>query len=251
MVFVALSLVIQLFCVIHVVRSGRNNLWIMVIVFFSLLGCFAYFLFEIMPTMGFNRDVRAAQAAASKKLDPERELRTARAQLDMADTVQAQIAMGDALAGLGRHADAIPYFRQALERAPGADSGTTQKLARALLENGEAKEALDLVERIPPDLAIGATDRRALLRARILEALGRKDEAATIYADIVTRLPGDEARCRYAALLLELGRKREAEEVLAEVERRMKHLDRARRRAEAPMYDWAMQTLQELRGLAG
>ena len=90
-------------------------------------------------------------------------------------------------------------------------------------------------------------DRLDLLRARIYDHLGRKDEALAIYRDIVTRMPGEEARCRYAALLIEVGRKREALGVLEEVEDRMKRLDRHQRQAEGDMYRWATDKLRELR----
>ncbi len=71
-----------------------------------------------------------------------------------------------------------------------------------------------------------------------------------IYADLVTRLPGEEARCRYAGLLLEQGRDEQARMVLEEVESRMKLMDRRQRAAEADMYRWAMQRLGALRAKA-
>jgi hypothetical protein len=86
-----------------------------------------------------------------------------------------------------------------------------------------------------------------LLRARILEDLNRNAEAIELYADIVERIPGDEARCRYAALLLKLDQKAEARRVLEDVAHRMKYIDRHTRSAEAPMYDWAMRELTALR----
>ena len=94
-------------------------------------------------------------------------------------------------------------------------------------------------------------DRLALLRARVLEELGRHDEALPPYADVSTRLPGDEARCRHAGLLLKIGRHRDARMVLQEVEQRLKHVDRHRRAADAPMYDWAMEELASLKPPAG
>ena len=87
----------------------------------------------------------------------------------------------------------------------------------------------------------------SLLRARLYDHLGRQDEAVGIYQDVVTRMPGEEARCRYAALLLGMGRKREALGVLEEVEDRMKRLDSYQRRADAEMYRWATDKLKELR----
>ncbi len=61
-------------------------------------------------------------------------------------------------------------------------------------------------------------------------------------------MPGGEAQCRQAALLLTLGRGREAVAPLSEVERRLKRLDRFERSRHADMYDWASRILIELRG---
>jgi hypothetical protein len=81
----------------------------------------------------------------------------------------------------------------------------------------------------------------------VLEDLGRHEEALEFYADVSPRMAGDEARCRYAALLLKLGRTGEARRVLEEVAQRAKYIDRYVRLAEAPMYDWAAKELTALR----
>jgi hypothetical protein len=247
MIFLLLPIAIQIAFAVHVIKNGRNSLWIMVIVFFSLFGCAAYFFVEIMPTLGGNRHIRTARAIAVSKLDPERALRTAQDQMAVADTAANRIVLADAFTDLDRHFDALPLYREALAMAPGADDRTQAKLANCLFQTGAEAEALKTLDALPDVSAIGEIDRRGLLRARILDGLGRKDEALLILADIVTRLPGEEARCRYAALLLEKGRKVEAQGVLEEIEKRMKRMDRTQRAAEADMYDWAMAQLKTLR----
>ena len=248
MIWLAVPILIQIACVVHVIRNGRNNGWILAIVFFPLIGSAAYFIVEIMPTLGANRHVRTARAQVVAFVDPERELRGAFEALSIADTPANQSRAGDAYAALGRHAEALPYYRKALSIAVADDPGTKFKLARSLFETGASDEALTMIDALPEVTAIGETDRRNLVRARILDHLGRKQEAEDIYADIVTRLPGEEARCRYAALLIERGATREARGVLEEVEVRMKRLDRTQRVADAGMYDWAMKELAKLRG---
>ena len=99
-----------------------------------------------------------------------------------------------------------------------------------------------------PPSAPSDKDRIALLRARILDDLGRDAEAGDIYNDLVHRYPGDEVRCRYAGLLLKQGRKADARRLLDEVEHRLKRMDRHQRAENGPMYDWAMAKLKELRG---
>jgi hypothetical protein len=239
---------LQVVCIVHLMRTGRNQLWLTALIFLPVVSALAYLIVEVLPGLGTNRHVRTARATVVAALDPERELRAARDALDVADTAANRLRTADALAALDRHGEALPLYRESLRMTPGEPDLRTQgKLARSLFEAGQASEALALLDTVAEPLGQSDKDRQALLRARILDHLGRKAEALDLYADIVTRVPGEEARCRYAALLLEQGWTRKALEVLQEVERRMKHLDRAQRAADAGMYRWATETLARLR----
>jgi len=142
----------------------------------------------------------------------------------------------------------VPLYRESIAMTPGdPDIRSQGKLALSLFETGQAQEMLALLDTIPEPLGQSERDRQALLRARALDHLGRKQEALDLYADIVTRMPGEEARCRYAALLLEQGWERRALKVLEEVEGRMKRLSRHQRAADSGMYRWASEALAGLR----
>ncbi len=107
-----------------------------------------------------------------------------------------------------------------------------------------------MLDAITPPSTQSDRDRLTLLRARVLTELGETELALALYADIVTRMPGEEARCRYAALLLDQGYEPRARAVLEEVEGRMKRLDRTQRAADAEMYKWASDKLRTLRAAA-
>ena len=209
MLFVWLSILVQIACAVHCVRNGRNSLWLMVIIFLSFPGCAAYAIFEILPYYGGSRRVRAVRQAAAKALDPERELRRARAALDIADTAANQIALADALGALGRWAEAIPHYERAEAKAPGVDRPSRLKLATACFEAGRSKHARALLDSLPPSGSQSENDR--------------------------------------AALLLAQGRRSEALPLLAEAETRAKRMDRYERAKQADMYDWAAEQLAELR----
>ena len=243
---IGLSLLLPVLCIVHLMRNSRNSMWITALIFLPIVGPLAYFIVEILPGLSGNRHVRTARAKAVHALNPEREVRAARDALDLADTAANRIRLANAMTALGRHAEALPLLREAVERGP-LDMRTGEKLARAEYETGDAAGALATLDANPPPSAQSDRDRQLLLRAKILEALGRKEEALALYADLVTRLPGEEGRCRYAALLLDQGWDKKALAVLEEVESRMKRLDRQQRAAEADMYRWAMDKLRELR----
>lgn len=239
---------IQVLCIVHLMRHSRNPLWLSALIFLPVVSALAYFVVEILPGMGSNRHVRTVRAVAVAKLDPERDLRTARDALDLADTAANRLRVADALAALDRHGEAVPLYRESIAMTAGdPDVRTQAKLAASLFELGQSAEALALLDTLPEPAGQSERDRHALLRARSLDHLGRKDEALELYADIVTRMPGEEARCRYAALLIDRGWDRKALKVLEEVEARMKRLDRQQRAADAEMYRWAIDALAALR----
>jgi hypothetical protein len=245
MILYLIVIAFQVYCIVDVIRRGRSTIWIMALVFLPLASGIAYFLVEILPGLQGNRHVRVARKKIADKLDPERELRAAQQALDIADTMANRIRVADALSALGRHAEALPLYERGA--GPRPDFRTGEKLARSLFLNDRPQKALSMLDGLPKTTAQSDVDLVKLLRARILEDLGKNEEALALYADVVERLPGDEARCRYAGLLLKVGRKAEARQVLEDVEHRMKYLDRHTRMAEAPMYDWAMRELTTLR----
>jgi hypothetical protein len=247
MPLIGISIFVQIACAIHCIRNGRNSKWLWVIIGLSLPGCLAYTVFEIFPQYAGRREVRIAKAVALKKLDPERDVRAALDALQLADTAANRTALGDALVEFGSHGEAIPHYRAALGKAPGKDRATQFKLARAELEAGNPAAARDQLRSLPESGSASENDRAKLLLARALDDCGEKDAALELYADVGKRLPGGEAQCRRAALLMKLNRQDEAAQELEEVERLVKRLDRYERAQQREMYDWAARTLGELR----
>ena len=243
-IYVAI-IALQVYCIVHVIRNNGRTFWIFPLLIAPVVSAIAYFIVEILPTLQQNRHVRTAKQQVVEKLDPERELRAARQQLDIADTMANRLRVADALTALGRHSEALPLYQRGAGARP--DFRTGEKLARSLYQNDRNDEALSVLDSLPKVFGQSDVDRTTLLRARILEDMGRNDEALDLYSEIMDRLPGDEARCRYAALLLKVGRKGEAVRVLEEVEQRMKYIDRHTKASNSPMYDWAMKELGALR----
>ena len=247
MPLIGLSIVVQLLCAVHCVRNRRNGMWLTVIIFLSLPGCLAYAMFEIFPAYAGSRQVRSVKAAAVRKLDPERDLRAAKDALDLADTAANRIALGDALVEAGSHKQAIGHYRTAMAKTPTADRATQLKLARAELEAGDAAAARQHLETLPESGSASENDRARLLLARALQECGENEQALALFSDVSARLPGGEAHCRRAALLLTLGRTADARLALEQVEWVVKRLDKYERGQHRDMYDWAARTLAELR----
>lgn len=247
MIFILGSFLVQVACVVHLFRNHRNTLWLWAILLLPIAGSAAYVVVEVLPGLFRRREVRAVQAAAVRRLDPERELRAAREAVDVADTAATRTALADALAEAGQWGEAVRHYREAVARSPGQDRAAGLRLGRACLEAGNFAEARRLLEALPPSASLSENDRAALLLARSLDELGEADRAAALYAELGERMPGAEAQCRHSALLIARGRAVEAVPLLEETERRARRLDKMERQKDAEMYDWAARTLAELR----
>jgi len=130
---------LQVLCIVHLMRTGRNPLWLTALIFLPVVSALAYLIVEVLPGLGSNRHVRTARAKAIETIDPERELRGARDALGLADTAANRLRVADALAALGRHGEAVPLYRESIAMTPGEPDVRSQgKLARALFETGQA-----------------------------------------------------------------------------------------------------------------
>lgn len=248
MVFILATFLVQVACVVHLFRNQRNTLWLWAILLLPIAGSAAYVVVEVLMPLFGRREVRAVHSAAVRKLDPDRELRAAREAVDVADTAATRTALGDALAEAGNWGEAVRHYREAVAKTPGEDRAASLRFARACLEGGNTAEARRLLEALPETGSPSENDRTALLLARSLDELGESDRAAALYAEIGERMPGAEAQCRHAALLLAGGRGAEAVPLLEETERRARRLDKMERKRDSEMYDWAARTLAEIRG---
>ena len=141
----------------------------------------------------------------------------------------------------------VGHTRRARPRRGRHGSRDPAQARQACFEAGRFKAARELLESLPPSTARSDNDRANLLLARLLEEAGEKERALGLYADVGERLPGAEAQCRQAALLIALGRDGEAMAPLTEAEKRAQRMDRHERAKEADMYAWAADTLAEMR----
>jgi hypothetical protein len=218
---VVLILAFVVWMCVHCVRSGQNLYWIWIILVIAPpLGAIVYFCAHVLPELMGGSTARSLGKAARDTLDPGREYRRAKALWDDAPTVQNGMKLAEAAAGLGRWAESEQLYAQALQGFYADDPALLLGRARALVELNRAPEALDMLTKLQT-LGEADTPQATLMRARVLQAVGRMGEADQAYQSAVQRVPGLEALARYAIFQAEVGRKSEARQTLAEIDRRV------------------------------
>ena len=231
--------ILQIACVIHAFRTGRDRMWIYILLFLPGIGIVAYALVEVLPGVFGSRTARGLHRRAVGTLDPGREVRPLREALEQADTVDNRRLLAEALVAAGQHAEALELYRGILTGIHADDPGMLLGLARAAYGVGQYELARETV------LRLGETNPRyqpveaQLLHAMALEALGKDDEAADDYAALVTHAPGEEVRCRYAMLLRRRGDKTAAKALFDEILARSRRAPGHYRRREREWIDIA------------
>jgi hypothetical protein len=238
-----LSLLVQAALIVHVIRTGRNTLWILAIGFLPGIGSLAYLVAEVLPDLFGGRTARRAKTGLGRMIDPNRDLRRATTEVEISGNVDARRRLGEELFERAQYAEAIEVYRAGLKGIFEHDPALLLGLGRAQFGKEDfaaARATLELLRQHNPDFK--STDAQ-LLYARTLEAQGALDEAEREYALIAPGFPGAEARLRYGLLLKRRGKLNEAQRVLKDL------LDGAKlgpahyRRAQAEWLDRARREL--------
>jgi len=211
--FFILSIVIQVILIVHVIKTGRNTIWIWVLALLSIPGAIAYIAVELLPDVFRSRTAQRTARGIKKAMDPTADLRKYENEARVTGNVAAKQRYAEELSRQGRYDDAITQFKQALTGLYEHDPNLMLGIARAQFEKGDAPGAratLDDLIRLNPDFK--SADGH-LLYARSLEKEGNTSKAIEEYRVLAGTYPGAEAAVRYAQLLKSQGRGDEARKV--------------------------------------
>ena len=217
MVYFIISLLIQILLIVHVIKTGRNQIWIWVLALLSLPGAIAYIAVELIPDLFRSRTARRTARGFRKAMDPERELRRYENEARVGANVASRQRYAEELTRHQRYEEAIAQYRLTLTGLYEHDPNLMLGLAQAQFGKGEAPAAratLDDLIRLNPDFRSPAGH---LLYARALESEGNTQKALEEYRAVVGSFPGAEAAVRYAQLLEAQGQREESQKVVREL----------------------------------
>ncbi|WP_372783115.1 tetratricopeptide repeat protein [Phenylobacterium sp.] len=238
-----LSLIMAVLLCWHAVKTGRDSMWLWIILMLQPLGGLVYIALNIVPDLFGGTTARRIGHAARETLDPHREYREAKAACDDTPTVRNQSRLATAAMHMQRYEEAEALYRAAAQGVHADDPALLLGLANALLELHRPADALQVLERLGNDQAHGRTAAAALALGRAYEDLGRIDEADTALQWASQRLPGFEGLARYAAFMARNGRRDEAREAVQEMDKRLAKLKPQFRKEGRAWRDLAAQAL--------
>ena len=217
MFFLILSYIIQAGLIVHCIKTGRNFIWIWVLILLPGAGPLAYVIVEVIPDLFRSRTAQRTARGFKRAIDPQADLRRYENEARVAGNVSSRQRYAEELTRHGRHDEAIAQFRSALTGLYEHDPNLMLGIARAQFGKGDpaaARQTLDDLIRLNPDFK---SPEGHLLYARSLEEEGNTDKALEEYRVLAASYPGAEAAVRYAQLLVAKGRREEAQKVAREL----------------------------------
>jgi hypothetical protein len=229
------STVLMVVCLIHAIKTGRTNPWLMVIVFLPGIGSLIYLFMELISDMMTTRQANSVKRSLRNVADPNREFRARQRDVEMVGSVDAKRGLAEEYMARGMYSDAADLYRNTLTGVHKDDPVLLYGLARAQLADGDgacAQQTLDTLKAANPGFV---SNDAHLTYARALEAQGKHGEALEEYKGLIRTFPGEEARCRCAQLLQRVGEADEARAMFHEV---LKSLDGAPRHYRRGQRKW-------------
>ncbi len=200
-----LSIAIQVFFVMHVVRTGRDTKWIWIVLMLPLAGSLAYFLLEVLPDLRGSRSARRMARKMESVIQPGKRMDDALQSFETASTADNAIRLAEELSDQGLDGEAAEIYRQSLRGPHEHDPQLLQGLANAQFRMGDhsgARATLDQLIENNPDFK---SPDSHLLYARACELSGDEEAALHEYEILDGYFPGPEATYYLAELLKSRG----------------------------------------------
>jgi hypothetical protein len=211
------TILIQAAFIVHVIKTGRNQLWIWAIALLPLVGSLAYLAVEILPAAFGGGTARRARVGMQRMIDPDRDLRRASAEVQISGNVDARRRLAEEHFERGQYDSAIEMYRATLKGIFEHDPTLLLGLARAQFAKQDYPGARAALERLAAQNPEFKSADAQLLYARTLDAQDALEEAERQYASIAPAYPGAEAKLRYGLLLKRRGKIQEAQRELKDL----------------------------------
>lgn len=238
---------IQILMIIHVLRTGRNMYWVMILLVPGI-GMLAYLIVEILPDLMNDYRARRAFRGVAKTLNPGADLRQREHEHKLSGSVDAARHLARELMERGSYYEATQHYEKALSGLYEHDPDLMLGLATAQFCNDQFEEAQNTLEQLIEKNPDFKSPEGHLLYARAVEACGDDEKALGEYKIVAGSYAGAEAQLRYGLILERLGNNvaamAEFEEILTAAELAPRHYRQAQR-------EWINQAKDGVKRLSG
>ncbi|MGI9260564.1 MAG: tetratricopeptide repeat protein [Woeseiaceae bacterium] len=243
---IAISAIIQVALIIHVIKTDRPYYWIFIIMMPGI-GALAYIIVELMPEFLGSWQGRRAVRGVRKTLNPMGDLRQREREHQMSGSVDAARHLAGELIENGQYEEAIVKLQEVLTGLYENDPDLLLSLATAQFGNDQFADAMGTLDRLIEHNPDYRSAEGHLIYAQSVERCGDTDKALEEYEAVAAYYAGAEAKLRYGRLLEQTGDPEKAlqqySDIINAAEMAPRHYQKAQR-------EWISEAREGFRRLA-
>lgn len=211
-----LTIAAQIYFGVHAYKRGKTY-WIFLIIFLPLIGMGIYFFAEYLPELKDSELADSTKSNVESFFFPEKELKTREDDFAYASNHANRMALAEAYQKSGKFEEALELYLPVSKGLYADDPGIWAGIGHANFHLGNFEAVVEALEKRRALRKEVRPDNFDLLLPRALEALDRKSEALESYAYHAKAYSGEEARYRYAQLLIDTGQPELARKIFEEM----------------------------------
>jgi hypothetical protein len=240
--FYVVTVVLQIICIVHCIRKGRQTNWIWLLIFIPLIGSVVYIFTEMFS----GNEIQQVQSGVSGVFNPGGKIRKLENNLKFSDTFNNRLMLADAYLAAGHTERAIDLYESSLT---GNFIGNEYLLSQLIIAYFQVKRYEDLIRVAKKihDRPQFARSKQHIYYAMALDFTGKKEEAEAEFKMMKGKFSNFEARYQYGCFLERAGIKEEARQLFNEVLSEVTHLSPLERRNNSKWFALIKEELKKLK----
>ena len=212
-----LLIIVQVVLVVHIIKTGRNTIWIWLVVLIPLVGSIAYIIVEILPAYLNSYKGQKAKRDLSKIFNPNKNFNDAVENYSVTDTVGNTEKLASECLSKGMYSEAKELYSKCLNGIHKYDSRMMLGLAKAEFGLKNFEEVTNILNAMMDQNPDHEDSEAHLLYARAMEGLGEDQSAHEVYDALESYSKTPEVMFRHAILLRKIGDEKGAQEKLQQL----------------------------------
>jgi hypothetical protein len=217
-VLAILPYVLQLLCIIHIIRNGKNTFWIYILIFVPYVGGIVYLIVEILPSLGKKGSISSITDIVVTKIIPTYKLKELESKLALSQSFENKRNLADEYVNCGYFDKAITLYDSILVGIDKNNSDILLSKAKALYGNHNYQEAYSQLTKIDGNGFEYKKESELLIKLKIMEHIKPKEEVILLYKDAKTRFNSFEIIYYYIDYMITQNDMTEARSAIKEIE---------------------------------
>ncbi|MCG8571497.1 MAG: PLDc N-terminal domain-containing protein [Spirochaetes bacterium] len=217
--FISVPIILQIICIIHIIKNQKNLAWIFLIIFIPLLGCLVYFILEIVPHIGETVSNEDLQDKIIRKVVPQWKIKKLEENYDFSETMHNRQLLIDAYIENSDFDKALSHLLDCMDGYYIKDEHLVYQTCFVLFKLQQYEEALKYLDKLR-DLNSDFENQFQynLLYTQIIENIQSPDKVIQEYQRLTSHFSTKlELHYRFAKFLKLQDQKEQANHILTEM----------------------------------